>query len=345
MPVTFVPADQIDGPMKVAFGIAGASGTGKTYGGLRVARGMAREATGDKRARFALADTENKRGLHYRADFPDMLHFDFSAKTESGDLIGFPVERWREVIDAAEQASIPVLMFDSFSHSWEGVGGVLARQSEILDRMAGQDDKKRERLGQLAWAQVKPDYRRLVEHMIRTPVHLIVCHRAKKVLQDPRTQKNARATKLRRDDVPWDVAGDGDLIFEMTAQVVLDPKAPGCPVFPIKAPDALRPYFDPDRPMDEELGRQLIRWANGDEDAQRNKRALDGAREAARQGRAAFLAHWKTLAEADQVRVRSITEECERLAKEADQRAADRERGPFRDDQTQDGAQGEGGDA
>lgn len=332
MPVQFVPASDINRPLKVALGLAGASGTGKTLSGLRVARGMAREVAGDKGARFSLADTENLRGLAYRDDFPDMNHYDFSAKDESGNLVGFTVDRWHDVIDAAERSGVAVLMFDSFSHSWEGVGGVLARQAEILDRLTRGDESRRDGLSQLAWAQVKPDYRRLVEHMIRTPVHLIVCHRAKRVIVDPRTKKNVRDTKLRRADVPWDIAGDADLIFEMTAQVVLDPKSPGCPVHMIKAPDAVRPYFDDLRPMDESLGRDLIGWSRGEESARLNRAALDAAKEEARKGKDAFVRHWKALSDADQVRVRSIADECQRLAAEADQRAADRERGPFREE-------------
>ena len=73
------------------------------------------------------------------------------------------------------------------------------------------------------------------------------------MLQDPRSGRNARKTKTRRADVPWDVAGDGDLLFEMTAMMMLDPAAPGCPVHQIKCADQFRALFDPRRPMTELL--------------------------------------------------------------------------------------------
>ena len=44
--VRFIPVGQIVDPLTVTLGLSGASGTGKTYTALRVARGMAEALTG-----------------------------------------------------------------------------------------------------------------------------------------------------------------------------------------------------------------------------------------------------------------------------------------------------------
>lgn len=123
MAIRFIPVSEINDPLTIALGISGGSGTGKTYTSLLVGRGIAEGVTGKKGSPIGYVDTENKRALHYKAAFPEMMHFDFTAINEDGELVGFGPERWIEVIDAAEAAELPVLIFDSFSHAWEGIGG------------------------------------------------------------------------------------------------------------------------------------------------------------------------------------------------------------------------------
>ena len=134
--IRFVPVADIHDPLTIALGISGGSGTGKTFTALRVARGIAEAMTGRKGSPIGYVDTENRRALHYKSAFPEMAHFDFTAINEAGELVGFGPERWIEVIDAAEAAELPVLILDSFSHAWEGVGGVLDMHAQVLDRLA-----------------------------------------------------------------------------------------------------------------------------------------------------------------------------------------------------------------
>jgi RecA/RadA recombinase len=96
------------------FGIAGASGSGKTYSALTLARGIA-NGTG----RIAVIDTEAGRALHYapppsaKADGVktfDFLHLDFQPP--------FTPERYIEAIRACEEAGATVIVIDSMSHEW-----------------------------------------------------------------------------------------------------------------------------------------------------------------------------------------------------------------------------------
>jgi hypothetical protein len=340
MTIRFIPVSEINDPLTIALGISGSSGTGKTFTALRVARGIAETITGKKGSPIGYVDTENKRALHYKAAFPEMSHFDFAAIDDDGQLVGFGPERWIEVIDAAEAAELPVLIFDSFSHAWEGVGGVLDLHAQVLDRLVRDAEKRANgrydvdpgKYSQLAWAEVKPRYRRLIDRIVRAKTNVIICTRAKPVMQQGfgDKAKNARKTKTRRDDVPWDPASDGDLMFEMTAMIMLDPSAPGCPVYQIKVADQFKALFDVRKPMSEATGNAMAEWAKGQGGAQAQKETMDLAREKARGGTAVFTAWWNSDdGKAARAVVRPIIDEVKAICADADAAAAHQDDEPF----------------
>ncbi|NDV52139.1 AAA family ATPase [Salipiger sp. PrR003] len=330
--IRFIPVTEIHDPLTLSIGLSGGSGTGKTYSALLMARGIAETVTGRPGAPIGYVDTENKRALHYKQAFPEMMHFDFQALDHSGNVVGFPPERWIEVIDAAEEAGLPVVILDSFSHAWEGVGGVLDLHAQTLDRLTRGDDSKKDARSQLAWAEVKPRYRRLIDRIVRANTNIIICTRAKPVMQKGfgNSSVNARKTKTRREDVPWDPASDADLMFEMTTMVILDPSAPGCPVHQIKVADQFKGLLDPRRPMGVETGRAMAEWAKGQGNAQKQKELLDRARTEARKGKEAFMTFWNS-PEGKEHRelLRTILEECQRLAHEAEAKAEQNDDDPF----------------
>lgn len=355
MAIRFVPVHEITEPRTIALGLSGGSGTGKTFTALRVARGIAESMTGKKGSPIGYVDTENKRALHYKEAFPEMAHFDFTAVNDDGELVGFGVDRWIEVIDAAEQAKLPVVILDSFSHAWEGVGGVLDCHAQALDRLVREAEKRANgryevdpaKFSQLAWAEVKPRYRRLIDRIVRAKTNIIICTRAKPVMQKGFGDKaeNARATKTRRKDVPWDPASDGDLMFEMTAMVILDPSAPGCPVHQIKVADQFKALFDPRKPMGEFTGAAMAEWAKGQGEAQKQKEMMDHARDMARQGTETFTKWWNS-DEGKSARpiVRTIMEEIQMLCATADEVAKLSDDVPFGRSDEQHGDQHDGVD-
>lgn len=304
MTIRFIPVSELNDPLTLAIGISGGSGTGKTFTSLLMARGIAETITGHSGAPIGYADTENKRALHYKSNFPEMVHFDFKAVDDEGNLVGFRPERWIELIDAAEEAELPVLILDSFSHAWEGVGGVLDMHAEVQDRLVKEAEKRANgrydvdpaKYSQLAWAEVKPQYRRLIDRIVRAKTNIIICTRAKPVMQQGYggKAKNARKTKTRRDDVPWDPASDGDLMFEMTTMVILDPADPGCPIHQIKVSDQFKNILNPRVQMGVETGRQMAIWAKGQGGAREQKDVMDAARATARKGKESFFNWWNT---------------------------------------------------
>lgn len=329
--IRFVPVAEINDPLTLSIGLSGGSGTGKTYSALLMARGIAETMTGRKGARIGYVDTENRRALHYKSAFPEMVHFDMKAVDDDGNMVGFSPDRWIEVIDAAEAAGLPVVILDSFSHAWEGVGGVLDLHAQTLDRLTRGDDSKKDARSQLAWAEVKPRYRRLIDRIVRAKCHLIICTRAKPVMQA--RGENARPTKTRRKDVPWDPAADGDLMFEMTTMVILDPSAPGCPVHQIKVADQFKALLDPNQPIGVATGRAMAEWAKCQGDAQRQKEILDLARNKARLGTDQFMAWWKSdEGKASRQIAITISDDLKALCAAADKAAARSDDDPFAGD-------------
>lgn len=338
MNMRFIPVTQITDPLNLAIGISGASGTGKTYTSLLVARGIAEIVTGRKGAPIGYIDTENRRALHYKEAFPEMQHLDFTAVDDAGNMLGFSPERWIAAIDAADAAGLPVVILDSASHSWEGVGGILDMQAEELDRLTSEAEAKANgryavdpaKFSEQAWIRPKARYRRLIDRIVRAKTNVIICNRAKPVRQAGfgDKAKNARQTKLRRDDVPWDISGDATMIFEMTVSVILDPSAPGCPVHQIKVADQFKNLLDPRRPMNEATGRAMAEWAKGQGDAREQKAILDEARDHARNGRDAMRAWWKgNPGKADVAK--AILAELQGLAEQADRDMAATSEDPF----------------
>lgn len=333
--IDFLTADELDHPLPISIGLSGGSGTGKTYSALLLASGIADKMAGTKNAPIAFVDTENRRGLHYREAFPQILghYVDFGPTDKRGEMVGYPPERWIALLDAVERAGVRALVIDSFSHAWEGINGVLDLQAAEVERLSGGDEKKAERVGQLAWAAVKPRYRRLINRIIRSSANTILCTRAKPVMQkwdaQARKEVNARKTKTRRGDVPWDPAADSDLIFEMTAMMILDPEHPGFPRYQVKVADQFKTLFRPDVPLTREIGEAMAEWSVGRGSAAQEKELMDKARAEARGGKDAFTAFWQGLDQMKRSIVRTILDECREIAAAADSKSAVAADDPF----------------
>lgn len=146
---------------KPLVGLYAESGCGKSYSALLIAKGYA----GDM-AKVGMIETESGRGEAY-ADDPVVGGYQVLPLREE-----FSPKTYGAAITAAEKAGLEVLIVDSASHEWEGVGGVLSMAAD--NQAAG---KK----GVLVWQQPKMEHQR--EFMLRitqTPIPLvIVCMRAK----------------------------------------------------------------------------------------------------------------------------------------------------------------------
>lgn len=230
-------------------GLAGASGSGKTYTAMRLAAGI----SGDKP--FAVIDTEAGRAKHYA----DQFNFDH------GELASpFRPESYAQAIKAADKSGYSVIVVDSTSHVWAGDGGVLDWQEEELNRMAGDDWKKREACKMAAWIKPKMAHKKMVQQLLQVHAHLILCFRAEEKIE---LVKKEGKLVVQPKESPTGLHGwlpvcEKNLPYELTCSFLLTADRPGYPQ-PIKLQEQHRQMFPLDKPISEESGKLILKWAKG----------------------------------------------------------------------------------
>lgn len=229
--------------------VCGGTGSGKTFSAMRIASGL----SGGKI--FAVIDTENGRANHYA----DQFSFDVCQIHAP-----FTPESYTEAILEADKAGYPVILVDSMSHVWAGDGGVLDEQERELDRMAGNDWRKREQCKMAAWIKPKMAHKSMVNKLLQVKAHLILTFRAEEkiemVRQDGKLEVRKKESLIGKDG--WIPICEKNVPFEATCSFLLLASNPGIP-HPIKLQDQLRKVADLKKPLDEEVGKQLAQWAKG----------------------------------------------------------------------------------
>jgi hypothetical protein len=241
----FTPAVRKAIPLLI--GVAGGTGSGKTYSAMRLAKGLAGSDP------FAVIDTENGRALHYADDF-EFLHAALEAP--------FRPSRYAEAIHAAAEIA-SVIVVDSASHSWTGAGGVLEWHDE-LER----GDARRK---MLAWQEPKADHRLFENELLQVRAHVILAFRAAPKVEMRRKQ-DGTIEVVPKEVIPgrgldgWLPESDPRLPYEMTCSFLLMADAPGIPK-PIKLPKDLRPFVPLDEQLSETTAVALGAWAAGTDPA------------------------------------------------------------------------------
>ena len=231
-------------------GLAGASGSGKTFSAMRLAKGIC----GDKP--FAVIDTEAGRAKHYADTF----------KFDHGDLHSpFSPESYAQAIAAADTAGYAAIVVDSCSHEWAGEGGVLELQEAELERMAGDNWQKREACRMASWIKPKMAHKKMVQRLLQIRAHLILCFRAEEKVDmirgdDGKMKIVPKVTRTGLDG--WVPICEKALPYELTASFLLTSDAPGMPK-PIKLQEQHRAMFPLDKPIDENSGKRIAEWAAG----------------------------------------------------------------------------------
>lgn len=231
-------------------GLAGGTGSGKTFSAMRLAQGIA----GDKP--FAVIDTEAGRAKHYADRF----------KFDHGDLKApFRPDAYADAIKAADAAGYPVIVVDSASHEHAGEGGLLDWHEAELTRMAGDDWKRREAVKMAAWIKPKTSHKAMVNRLLQVRAHLILCFRAEEKVEMKRDEGGKmqivpKQSRTGKDG--WIPICEKNLPFEMTCSFLLTADRPGFPK-PIKLEEQHRALFPLDQPISEQGGTAIAAWARG----------------------------------------------------------------------------------
>lgn len=240
MSVSFRPMKREAIPLLL--GVAGGTGSGKTYSALLLARGIAQGKP------FAGIDTENGRMSHYADDFPECERAEISAP--------FRPEKYIDKIEEADKAGYPVIVVDSMSHEWAGDGGCLDWHDELM----GGDQKK----NLSAWIEPKKAHKRMLTRLLQVNAHVILAFRAEPkveaVRENGQTKIVAKASLTGLDG--WIPISEKNLPYELTASFLLMADRPGVPR-PIKLQQQHRAMVPLDAPLNEQTGRLLAEWAAG----------------------------------------------------------------------------------
>lgn len=189
------------------------SGCGKTMSGLLLARGLAGPS-----GKITGVDTENRRMSLYADVIPggfDVINFDHP----------FSPKRYIEAIQAAFDTKPACVVVDSMSHEWEGIGGVCD--------LAAQNEEKSGKQGLHNWKTPKIEHQMLVQFLLRSPVPVICCIRAKyKTRQKKGTKEMAESGEIKSHEIGKTIITKDsttspiqaeDFIFESTAHAEILP--------------------------------------------------------------------------------------------------------------------------
>lgn len=257
---------------KVVIGLAGTSGSGKTYTALQLGFGLAK---GDG-SKLGFLDTENRRGRLYSDILPRAFKI--------GDLVApFSPQRYIDAIAAFEQAGCEVLIIDSGTHEWEGPGG--------CEDIATEGSPKTPR-----WNKAKREHKRFVTAMLQSSMHIILCLRAReKVRIDRGDRGEAVFIPLGLQPIT-----EKNLMFEMTASVMMHDEGKRQEV--LKCPEALRRFLGRGNDyLTAKDGEAVRQWIDGgtpvDKTLERVRASLANTCE---NGTAALKAAWEALPKAHQ---------------------------------------------
>lgn len=194
---------------RLVIGLAGVSGSGKTYTAIQLAYGLANKQAG----KVGFLDTENRRGSLYADSLPEQFLI--------GDLYApFSPQRYIDAIHEFQAAKVEVLVIDSVTHEWEGSGGCEEIATNTTSRMAD-------------WKRAKAEHKRFMNALLQSDMHIIVCIRAREKVDftNPREPRSLGVQPIQ----------EKNFMFEMTASLMLWDAGKRQQI--LKCPDELLPIF------------------------------------------------------------------------------------------------------
>lgn len=185
--------------------LAGVSGSGKTRTALELAYGLANRDL----SKVGFIDTENRRGSLYadvfrnpsrpdRSDTPFKI-LDFNAP--------FSPDRYIQGIHAYQKVGVEVLVIDSGSHEWEGIGGCVDIAEAGNPRLPN-------------WNKAKAEHKRFMNALLTCDMHVILCLRAREKAKPEKQWVDGRE-KTVYVDMGLQAITEKNVLFEATASLML----------------------------------------------------------------------------------------------------------------------------
>lgn len=247
MSFSFKPAAGFTERAGLFISLTGSTSSGKTFSAMRLARGIAGQS-----GKIAVLDTEGGRTLHLKDEFK----FDANVMDPP-----FRPERFAEAAKDAEDAGYAALVIDSFSMEWVGIGGVLDWQAQELQRMAGDDYRKQERMKMASWIKPKGAHKAMVYSLLQRRIPIIFSIRGEESVK-PGVNPGDKPTKtfksVTNSQFPYEVTVSFRLEAERKGYIDLsDPKS-------YKLEGSHEALFKHGDRISEEHGAALAAWAMGE---------------------------------------------------------------------------------
>lgn len=178
------------------FILSGVSGSGKTLTALLFGYGLANQ----KADKLGFLDTENGRGKLYADELPDPFLY--------GELKPpFSPDRYVQAIKEFADAGVEVLVIDSGSHEFEGIGGIQDIAEAGNPRMPN-------------WNKAKGEHKRFMSALLSSPMHIILCLRAREKAKPEKQVVDGRE-KTVYVDLGLQPITEKNVVFEATASLMM----------------------------------------------------------------------------------------------------------------------------
>lgn len=202
--MAFIRASRVATKLRLA--LSGPAGAGKTRTALEISRHLVTSGQ-----RIAVVDTEQGSASKYA----DVGGLDFDVMEIKGN---YHPKQIAGAIQEAANGGYGVIIFDSMTHFWNGVGGFLQLVDEEAKRAAARAGKSFLD-GHSAWKAIDPIYRNMVQDLLNSPIHVIGTMRAKTEYErtegangKQKIQKVGMAPQMRDDfQYEFDVEGTLDM--------------------------------------------------------------------------------------------------------------------------------------
>ncbi len=253
--------DAVRDDTSLLIAIAGASGSGKTFSALTMATGLAQGEP------IYAIDSEAKRMLHY-ADVFKFKHLDMRPP--------FTPEAYIEAILKAERAGAKVIIIDSMSDEYEGVGGLQEMHDDEISRLARKPYEKLEgweidKFNAPAWKVPKTRHKvKLISQLRQIRAYVIFCLRAEEKIKFVKVPGENGREKTAIQNAGWVPICEKRFMFDMTMSFTVTPDNPGVPLIEDgqavygKIQSQHLSFFPAGKRVTSESGRLLRAWARGE---------------------------------------------------------------------------------
>ncbi len=224
---TFQKATRKKAKLKLA--ITGSSGSGKTYGALRLASGMS--------TKVAYIDTENASASLYS----DRFAFDVLDIAPP-----YNHEKFVDAIKAAVAGGYEVVVIDSASHFWEGI----LAYKDALDKRGGNSYTN--------WNEAGNKFKGILDAVLQSPIHIICCMRSKMDYVLETNEKGKQVPRkiglapIMRDNIEYEFTTVFDVTMDHNTKT---------------SKDRTGLFGDSIFQITEETGKQLLAWLDKGEEA------------------------------------------------------------------------------